>query len=109
MDEATYRNQLVMQMQAVGLPRTVWEGLVEYIVVGRPTGAFLAAVLSNDLITAVKKADDLNIQRLRDYGRFLEDCAPVGCYGSPAAYQSWMRTGGVIGRQKAIEAGTVAP
>jgi hypothetical protein len=109
MDEATYRDQLVQQLQACGIPRTMWESIVEYIVVGRPTGEFLAALLSNDLLRAVKKADDLNIQRLRDYGVFLEGCAPSLCYGSPSMYNEWIRSGGVIGRARAMEAGTVAP
>lgn len=109
MDEATYRDQLVQQLQSCGIPRTMWESIVEYIVVGRITGAFLAALLSNDLLLAVKKADEVNIQRLRDYVSFLEGCAPVGCYGTSAAYQSWIRTGGVIGRQRQIDAGTIAP
>ncbi len=109
MDEATYRNQLVQQLQACGIPRTMWESLVEYVVVGRPTGSFLAALLCNDLILAVKKADDLNIQRLRDYVSFLEGCAPSMCYGSSAVYNEWIRSGGVTGRSRALAEGTVAP
>lgn len=70
---------------------------------------FLAALVTNDFLTVVKKADDLNIQRLRDYGNFLESMAPVGCYGSKAAYQEWLRTGGVVGRQKLRDSGQIAP
>lgn len=87
----------------------MWESLAEYIMVGRPTGTFLAAVISNDLLTTVKKADEMNIQRLRDYAAFFEGCAPSMCYGSPSVYNEWIRSGGVVGRQRLITEGQVAP
>lgn len=76
----------------------MWESLVEYIVMGRPTGDFLEALLSNDLRRTVIKADAINLPRLPDYCVFLDSAAPVGCYGSPTAYNEWLRTGGVAGR-----------
>lgn len=99
-----YRAQLVAQMQACGLPRTVWESMVEYILQGHPVGEFLAAVLSNDLMKAAQKADAMNLPRLPDYVSFLVGAAPVGSFGSLAAYNEWRRTGGVLGRQQAREA-----
>lgn len=92
-----YRNDLVRKMQACGLPRTCWEGILEFIVTGRPMGSFLTALFSNDLILAVTKADDLNIQRLRDYAQFLQACAPAACHGSAAAVRDWGVRGGLIG------------
>jgi hypothetical protein len=106
---AEYKAQLVRKMQAIGLPRQSWETLTEYIAFGRPTGDFLYYVLANDLMRAVMKADELNIQRLRDYAVFLDTCAPVGCYGSQAAVNEWKRTGGVVGRQQAANALKTAP
>ena len=87
----------------------MWESLIEYIVVGRPTGEFLAAVLSDRLRQAVIKADAINMQRLYDYCIFLDNCAPAGCHGSPTAFNDWLRSGGVMGRQRAIDQGQVAP
>lgn len=104
-----YEEQLIRQMQAIGLPRQSWDGLQQYITIGRPTGEFLYYVLTNNLMKAVTKADDLNIQRLKDYAIFLDSCAPVGCYGSVAAVEEWKRTGGVIGRQSAANAIKAAP
>lgn len=104
-----YKQQLLGAMHEHGLPRTVWEGLTEYILIGRPTGDFLDAVLSNDLIWAVKKADDLNLPRLRDYVYFLEGCAPVNCFGSSAAVSEWKRIGGIMGRQRLLQASKSEP
>jgi hypothetical protein len=104
-----YKAQLVRKMQATGLPRQSWDSLIAYITVGRPPGDFLYHVLANDLMRAVMKADELNVQRLRDYAIFLDTCAPIGCYGSQAAVAEWTRTGGVVGRQVAANAIKTAP
>lgn len=104
MDETVYRSQLAHMLQENGIPRTMWESMIEYIMVGRPVGDFLEALLCNDLMKAVAKADLINIQRLQDYCMFLIGCAPIGCYGTPAAYKEWMKTGGVVGRAQQRQA-----
>ena len=110
MSEATaisldqYRAQLANSLQACGIPRQMWSSVIEYIVQGHPVGDFLAALLSNDLMRTAAKADAMNLPRLPDYVQFLYNCAPAGCFGSPAAFNEWLRTGGVIGRQQQREA-----
>lgn len=99
-----YREQLALSLQACGIPRPMWNAIVEYIVQGHPVGDFLAALLSNDLMQAAAKADAMNLPRLPDYAQFLYNCAPAGCFGSKAAFSEWLRTGGVIGRQLQREA-----
>lgn len=64
----------------------------------------MTALLSNDLMTAVTRADTVNLPRLPDYAAFLISTAPVGSFGSAAAFKEWLRTGGVVGRQRAREA-----
>lgn len=109
MTERALREKLAAHCQACGLPRQMWEALIEYTMTGRPLNAFLAALVTNDLLQTVKRADDLNIQRLRDYATWLESVAPIGSFGSAQAYQEWMRSGGLLGRQRAIDEGQVAP
>ena len=99
-----YRQQLVNSLQACGIPRHMWESVVEYILQGHPVGEFLEALLCNDLMKVAKKADHMNLPRLPDYVAFLEGCAPIGSFGSTAAHNEWRRTGGVLGRQQAREA-----
>lgn len=101
MMERAFREKLAAHCQACGLPRQMWESLIEYTMTGRPLGSFLAAVVTNDLMQAIKRADDLNIQRLRDYVTWLESVAPIGSFGSTAAYDEWRISGGLIGRQHA--------
>ena len=40
-----------------GVPSHMHEGIVAYIETGRPVGGFLTALLSNDLMGALGKAD----------------------------------------------------
>lgn len=61
-----------------------------YIDEGRIPGAFLAAVLSNDLRTAACEA--AQAARLGDWIRFCEDHLPIASWGSPAIVRLWCAT-----------------
>lgn len=104
-----YRARLVNGLQSCGVPRHMWDSTVEYILQGRPVGDFLAALLSNDLMAAARKADLMNLPRLPDWAVFLDSCAPVACFGSAAAFKEWLRTGGLLGRQQAREIDNASP
>lgn len=79
------------------------EGLNAYIETGRPTGGFLRAVLTNDLMMAVDRADDGNRRNLPAYVGYLYNEAPMACYGSPEKIKEWMEAGGLEGMAKAAE------
>jgi hypothetical protein len=66
------------------------EGLKLYFEHKILTGGFLTAVLSNDLLTAASKADDINKYKLHDYCTWLYNHAPMGSYGSPEAVKQWL-------------------
>lgn len=53
------------------------------------TGSFLEAVLSNDLIGAIHKADSFNLSALTDIVKYLYNDFPGNCWGSPEAYKNW--------------------
>lgn len=72
------------------LPEHMQGGMKRYIEDGIPPGGFLYAVLCNDLMGAVRKADDINQHRLIDYARFLYNEAPSNCYGSPQKVEAWI-------------------
>lgn len=79
------------------LPEYMRDGMQLYIEEGILPGSFLKAVLSNDLMGALGKADETNLAALPAYGRFLYNEAPCGCYGSPAVVASWCNSGGLNG------------
>ncbi len=82
------------------LPEHMRDGFRLYIEHGIPGGSFMNAVLSNDLIGAFGRADDINRDRLFDTCCFLRNEAPAGCYGSPDRVREWIRDGGLVGLTK---------
>jgi hypothetical protein len=86
------------------IPFHLREGLHEYIRVGRPTGDFLKAFLSNDLFGALIRADHQSAQGLKETAMFLTWHCPALSYGSEAKYNAWIKRGGIIG----VPSGTTA-
>ena len=83
------------------IPDYMHRGLLTYIERGLIPGSFLTAVLNNDLLDAVRRADDKNVVRLHCYGRFLLCAAPREASGSPEQVKSWKQRGGLAGKQPA--------
>ena len=75
-----------------GLPEHMQDGMRRYIENGLEPGSFLAAVLCNDFIGAVGKADHINEARLKDYTIWLYNCAPPACFGSKQNYLAWIKS-----------------
>lgn len=71
------------------VPSHMWHGVEGYFLHGCQPGGFLTALLSNDLMGAVGKADDTNADAIREWCQFLYNYAPSGSYGSPEAVESW--------------------
>lgn len=74
------------------IPEHTAAALRRYIYDRIPPGDFLLAVLSNDLLGAVSRADDLNRGKLVDIISYLYNEAPRFCWGSPQAVESWLKT-----------------
>ena len=80
-----------------GLPQHMQDTMRLYIEKGIPTGSFTQAFLSNDLMGAMRRADDVNRNRFFEICSFLANYAPIGCYGSPEHYSEWIKSGGLKG------------
>jgi hypothetical protein len=79
-----------MNIDYSSLPGHMQGGMQRYIENRVPPGDFLYAVLTNDLIGAYDRADDVNSARLRDYALFLYNQAPRACYGSKENVAAWL-------------------
>lgn len=79
------------------IPEHMRDGMRRYIENGIKPGSFQVAVLSNDLMEAFKRADDVNATAMQNYARFLYNHAPCGCFGSPAHVTDWIANGGLEG------------
>lgn len=56
---------------------------------GRPTGGFLQAVLCNDLMTAVGRADPTSFSCLKEICLYVYNELPSPCWGSAEKLQAW--------------------
>lgn len=73
------------------IPDRMAEGLKAYIEIGRPTGGFLRAVLTNDLAEACVRADDENLANIPAYIAYLWNEAPAVCWGSKEKVDAWLK------------------
>lgn len=83
------------------IPEHLRDGLRRYIEQGVMPGGFLTAVLSNDLVESVGRADAESLPRLRDIIQFIYWHAPSRCWGSPEVIDEWSGQGGLNGRAAA--------
>ena len=94
------REELLELANQLDVPATTAVGLVNYILEGIPSGHFLEAVLSNDLMKAMSRADFTNRRFLHNTCIFLFNHAPARCYGTPRIYKEWVEAGGWVGVEK---------
>lgn len=73
------------------VPEHTQGALARYVEDRLPPGGFLEAVLTNDLLRAVSRADTWNKAALADIVRFVYNRCPAGCHGSRENYEAWLR------------------
>jgi len=71
------------------LPSGLQDGMKLYVEEGMGAGHFLTACLENDLSKAVSRADDKNINLLRDIVMWLYWEVPSACWGSQDKVANW--------------------
>lgn len=86
-----------MDIDYTRLPEHMRDGFRRYIDRGIPGGSFMDAVLSNDLMGAFGRADEVNRARMFDTLVFLRNEAPAGCHGSRDRVRDWIKAGGLAG------------
>jgi hypothetical protein len=60
-----------------------------YVEEGIPPGSFLKAVLANDFMRAVSRADSSNGELLREWAMFVYNYLPTDCWGSYEIVDGW--------------------
>jgi hypothetical protein len=72
------------------IPNLSGRALDRYIALGIEPGAFLSALLCNDLLGALEHGDEYNLSNLPAYGAYLYNHAPRSCYGSKQKVVLWV-------------------
>lgn len=81
-----------MNFNKYEIPDYMQDALIRYIDNKIEPGAFLMAVLCNDLSEACGRADDINKHLLFNYIRFLYNEAPRFCWGSKEKVREWLNS-----------------
>lgn len=92
-----FASNLLIKLGSTQIPGYMHQGLVDYIVDGKPPGGFLIAVLTNDLKNACQAADDTNRHLIYHYVEFLWNHAPAACWGSLGRVKIWIANRGISG------------
>lgn len=90
MIDERYENELFQS-----LPQS--DDLRSYVDDGRPMNHFMMALVRNDLLECVGRADQRNLAALEDYCMWLGSYAPPGCFGDPEKVAAWIRNRGLRG------------
>jgi len=67
------------------------ESIKSYVERGIPTGGFLYAVLTNNMVEALFKADMENREALYDIVSYIHNNIPGDAWGSPTKVEMWMK------------------
>jgi len=72
------------------IPQRILESLGAYVNERRPTGGFLRAILENNLMEAMGRADEDNRQCLFHIVSYIYNELPMDCWGSPEKVRDWL-------------------
>lgn len=73
------------------IPPLTQFALVRYVEDRIATGGFLNAVLTNNLFSAIAKADESNVQALRAIVRYIYNEMPGNCWGDAKTVKEWLK------------------
>lgn len=74
------------------IPRSTKESLDRYVQHKIPTGGFLQAVLSNDLFSAMAKADSESSEALKHIVMYIYNELPSECWGSKEKVREFLNS-----------------
>lgn len=69
------------------------DSLKRYVQHHCPTGSFLNAVLENNLMESLGRADEENQRDILEIVRYLHWEMPSACHGSPEKVAAWLEVG----------------
>ena len=77
------------------IPDYMVNSIKRYLRQGIKPGGFLYAVLTNDFVNAVYRADKTNLANLPAYAYWLQTMCPREAWGSVEKVEAWIKKGGL--------------
>lgn len=90
MSSDVYRQHLQERLQQCHVPAHLHGGLLDYLTARHPPGAFLTAVLANNLREAIRRADPESRALIAEIVTFLWWFAPADSWGSVETMAAWV-------------------
>jgi len=81
---------LLFEGEYAAIPEDMREGMTRYVEERKEPGGFLSAVIRNDLLNAVCRADKHNLLLVKEYAQWFYNVAPAECHGSPEKMKAWL-------------------
>lgn len=72
------------------IPHHMMEALYFYVWYYAPIGDFMTALMSNNFIELVGRADEENIRYLTTWAEVIYNLLPSACHGSSEKVQAWL-------------------
>lgn len=72
------------------IPERMQAGLKRYVIDRKQPGAFLTAIITNDLRRTFANADEENVKLVGLYVRWFVHVPPGICWGDPARMAAWL-------------------
>ena len=72
------------------IPLDTRESIDAYVSEGLETGGFLRAVLENNLMEAMGRADAHNLEALPHICAYVYNEIPSACHGAPSIVRAWL-------------------
>ena len=83
---------MTFEFRGMFIPTDMTDSIDRYVKGKIPPGGFLSAVIANDLLAAVQRADDTNLRVIPAYVAYLHNHAPANRWGSEENFKSWLQS-----------------
>ena len=90
-----YHHDIYEIMITKGVAPATTHALKMYVEEGVPTGSFLEALLSNQLMQTFSRADMWNSILIKDIVNVVYNYVPEDAHGSPENYRQWVKQKGL--------------
>ena len=73
------------------IPDHMMKNIKGYVEGKEYLGGFLTAVFANDLMQAVGRADEINMELIPIYSSYIYNFLPLNCHGSYEIIENWYK------------------